>query len=215
MARSLRHGLIAGALLSVAEVLSLLLAAPAVTMVLPPVHSRSVPGWRPGAIVLGGGTANTVRLIQDYVSDATGDTAAVETRCTADAKGFLNWSGKLGYAGAGYGEVRTTTTGVSYARPTGAGPEAGVTQTGVASDAVMQNPQQTAVIVYAYVDHWGVHAESAALWPRAFVDLVTRHPGPYCMLGVSVGVTRTQQQARAEGQDLLQAFLPPVAGAIR
>ena len=63
MARSLHHGLVAGALLSVAAVLSLLLAAPAVPMVLPPVHSRLVPSWRPGAIVLGGRSASTMRLV--------------------------------------------------------------------------------------------------------------------------------------------------------
>ena len=163
------------------------------------IPSLPAPGWVAAGYIVAG--ASYGRTIQQYISRANGDTANVETRCATDAKGFLNWSGKLGYQGAGYGEVGATTTRM-VRLPNG-------TQ-GPVSEALMRKGGDQALVLYAYVDHWGPHPESARLWPRAAIDLLARHAGPYCMLGVTVPVTHTRARAAADARQVIEAFLPAV-----
>jgi hypothetical protein len=85
---------------------------------------------------------------------------------------------------------------------------------GTLSAALMRSAGSRVLILYAYLDHWGIHAETAGLWPRAIADLFARHPGPYCNLGVAVTIGRSQQRADAEARSLTQAFLPRIAALI-
>ncbi len=199
-----RFPLIAVALLALTQVLTPVLAKSNTQMVIVErtwIPSYPVHGWVAAGFLIGGPGQSGGRTIQQYISRANGDTANVETRCATDAKGFLNWSGKLGYQGAGYGEVGATTTR-TVRLPNG-------TQ-GPVSEALMRKGGDQALVLYAYVDHWGPHPESAGLWPRAAIDLLARHAGPYCMLGVTVPVTHTRARAAADARQVIEAFLPAV-----
>jgi hypothetical protein len=209
VARSFRYGLIAAGLLILTEGAALLLAAPVSAVTLPPVKSLQVRGWAAGQIIEDYRVGGTVRLVQSYGSTVTGDTAAVETRCSADPKDFLKWSGKLAYLGAGYEQLSATTERMAFPSS-----RSSRTMTGTLSAALMRAAGSRVLIVYAYLDHWGIHAETAGLWPRAIADLLTRHPGPYCNLGIAVTIGRSQQRADAEAQYLTQAFLPRIAALI-
>jgi len=197
--RSFRFALVAAALLIVTEALTLVLAAPTVAVGEPPVLSYPVRGWQAGPITTRINTpVGGSRLIQSYTSTATGDRASVETRCWSEPKDFLKWTGRLAYEGAGYEQVG----GRAVDRlPTPAG--------ALVSDVLMRDPNGRVVILYGYIDHWGVHAETLALWPQAIADLVARRAGPYCGLAVAVPVTVTGGQRRAidDARDLARAFL--------
>ncbi len=195
MGLSFRYALIAAGLLTVTELLTQVLAAPAVAVTLPPVLSYQVPAWTPGRIDAQSIKVNGVRLIQEYTSAVSGDTATVETRCGGEPKEFLKWTGRLAYEGAGYEQVTEAVD--SLPMPPGAR----------VTDVLMRNAQRTVVILYGYIDHWGIHPETLSLWPRAIADLVARHGGLYCESAVAVPVTRSQQQARTEARDLAEAFL--------
>lgn len=208
MARTIRFARVAAALLIVAELLDLALASPASAVRWPPVRSLRVPGWSAGSIISSGRITSGVRLLQDYLSTRTGDTASVETRCYSEPKDALKWTGRLAYLGAGFDQLSLVTIPLPRAdgRPSSATPS--VRAGASASEAVMRYHRQTVVIDYAYLDHWGVRAESILQWPRAIADLMTRRQGPYCMLGVAVDVSTQEQRARAEAHTLLQAFAP-------
>lgn len=211
MARSFRNGLIAATLLIVTEVAGLLTAAPTSELALPPVQSMHVRDWAAGQILIKYHVAGTVRLIQNYTSLETGDNAAVETRCSTDPKDFLKWSGELAYLGAGYEQLSMTT-----ARLTFGSSSLSRRMNGSVSTALMRaGGGSTVLILYAYLDHWGMHAETAGLWPRAIADLLTRHPGPYCMLGISVTMGQSPRKADTEARYLAQTFLPVIAPLIR
>jgi hypothetical protein len=209
VARSFRYGLVAAGLLILTEAASLLLAAPASAVPVPPVRSLPVHGWIAGQIIADSRTAGATRLVQNYASTVTGDTASVETRCSADPKDFLKWSGKLAYEGAGYEQLAATTEQLALppSSPSRA-PRATV------SAALMRAATTQVLILFAYIDHWGIHAETPALWPRAVADLLTRHPGPYCMLGVAVTAGSSRHRADGEAAYLTRAFLASVSPLI-
>jgi len=203
MGRSFRYALVAVVLLIVTELLSLALAVPAKTVTLSPVPSYPAPDWMPGRIETQTRQTNGVRLIQDYASTATGDTASVETRCGAEPKEFLKWTGRLAYEGAGYEQVSRAVDRLT------------APQWAQVSDAIMRNASGRVVILYAYLDHWGIHAQTLALWPRAVVDLLTRHAGLYCESAVAVPIKRSQQQAVAEARALARVFLTRIDRSVK
>jgi len=203
VARSFRFAVIAAALLALTEALTLLVRTPAVAVTLPPVVSYAMRDWTPGQIVTSSHALGGARLIQAYTSALTGDTATVETRCGAEPKEFLKWTGRLAYEGAGYQQVRLTVTHLST--PPGA----------TMSEALMRDATGRVEILYGYIDHWGIHAETAALWPRAVVDLATRRRGLYCALAVAVPVRKTHQQAAGEARVLARAFLARIDRSVR
>jgi len=207
VARSFRFAVIAAALLALTEALTLLVRTPVAAVTLPPVVSYAMRDWTPGRIVTSSHALGGVRLIQAYTSALTGDTATVETRCGAEPKEFLKWTGRLAYEGAGYQQVRLTVTHLST--PPGA----------AMSEALMRDATGRVEIlygyIYGYIDHWGIHAETAALWPRAVVDLATRRRGLYCALAVAVPIRKTQQQAAGAARVLARAFLARIDHAVR
>ncbi len=201
---SFRYALVAAVLLVLTEALTLVLAAPTAAVSLPPVLSYQAPDWQAGSIETQSAKRDAVRLIQYYTSTTTGDRASVETRCWSGPKDFLKWTGRLAYEGVGYEQLARTVHGLPS--PRGA----------VVSDTLMRNSGDGGhvVILYAYLDHWGIHGETGALWPRAIVDLITRHSGPFCALAVAVPVTGPQARADGEARNLTQAFLALIDRAV-
>ena len=204
MARSFRFALIAAALLSLAELLVPLLAAPVGAVRLPAVRSLAVAGWIAGPVLADNRLPGGARLVQDYASMATGDVATVEIRCYDEPKDALKWTGRLAYEGDGYEQLQLRPVAV----PIGAVPGRGRRLDVRISEALMRKNGNMVVIDYSYLDHWGVHAEDLMLWPRAIVDLLARRQGPYCMLGVAVRATRSVRRARDEARRLVQRFVP-------
>ena len=212
MARPTRLALTAVGLLGLTQAAALALSAPVAGG--PNLRQTSIPslpirGWAAGQVVAthdGQG-----RVAQQYTASATGDSASVETRCTPDAKGFLTWRGTLAYQGAGYEQQGPTATW-RIAIPDATRGDA---SHWTASRALVRGSGGMILISYAYVDHWGTHPSSPGLWPRAAADLLTRHPGPYCMLGVAVPVSRTLRTAGDDAQQIMAAFLPAVQRLVR
>lgn len=212
MVRSFRFALIAVALLILAEAATLLVATPVEAIPLPPVESLRVPGWTPGQVQVNSQAPSVRRFIQDYTSPTTGQYAQIETRCSSDPKDFLKWTGVLGPEGAGYELLHSSTAHF----PVAVSPsDRAQTMNALASVAVMHNASQKLVVLYAYLDHWGIHAWSNALYPRAIVDLVTRHRPPYCSLGVTIFNVAQEQRAVAEARGIAQTFLPVVDQQVR
>jgi hypothetical protein len=210
MVRSFRFALVAIALLILTEGVTLLVAAPVEAVQLPPVESLRVPGWLPGQIVVNSHYGGGVRFIQNYTALTSGAQAQVETRCSSDPKDFLKWTGQLGPEGIGYTLLHMSTA--RFAVPVSASSRSGDVSAmdATASLALMQNAGQKIVVLYAYLDHWGIHEQSNALYPRAIADLVTRHRPPSCMLGVTMFNAITEGQSAAEAQSIARVFLPVV-----
>ena len=211
MVRSFRFALIAVALLILAEAATSLVATPVEAIPLPPVESLRVLGWTPGQVQVNSQAPSVRRFIQDYTS-TMGQSAQIETRCSSDPKDFLKLTGMLGPEGAGYELLHSSTVGFSV--PLSPSDRAH-TMNALASVAVMHDASQKIVVLYAYLDHWGIHAWSNALYPRAIVDLVTRHRPPYCSLGVTIFNVVQEQRAVAEARGIAQTFLPVVDQRVR
>lgn len=196
MGRTARAGVVAIVLLGMANLTAFALRPPTATPVFPPIQSLAVPGWTAGKVAFTLRNSTYDRLVQIYNSRSSNAQAFVESRCEVDPKEFLKWNGGLAYEGAGY--ERMTSISVTLPQL----PRTVVTQ------RYMRGAQGGIVVVYGYMDHRGTHPETTTLWPNAALDLLTRHPGPYCVLGVAVPIVTNQAQAITDATYLFVDFAP-------